>query len=125
LAARPAGFQLERLALDKAVLAQPLAQRVDRDRSALGGSRMKKSDHWDFPRRLLRARRQRPRRRTAEQPHERAALHSMTSSARASRVAGTSRPSALAVFRLTTVSYLVGVWTGRSPGFSPLRIRSR
>jgi hypothetical protein len=35
-------------------------------------------------------------------------LHSITSSARASSVAGTSRPSALAVFRLMTSSYLVG-----------------
>ena len=29
-----------------------------------------------------------------------------------------------AVFKLITVSYLVGVCTGRSAGFSPLRIRS-
>src|SRR6516225_1535545 len=50
-------------------------------------------------------------------------LHSITSSARASRVAGTSRSSALAVARLTTSSYLVGSWIGRSPGFSPLRTR--
>jgi hypothetical protein len=33
-------------------------------------------------------------------------------------------PSALAVFKLITVSYLVGACTGRSTGFSPLRIRS-
>jgi hypothetical protein len=51
-------------------------------------------------------------------------LHSITSSARASRVGGTSRPSAFAVFRLTTSSYLVGAWTGRSAAFSPLRMRS-
>src|SRR5262245_66041940 len=50
--------------------------------------------------------------------------HSITSSARASSVGGTSRPSALAVFRLTTSSYLVGACTGRSAGFSPLRMRS-
>ena len=36
---------------------------------------------------------------------------------------GTSRPSTLAVLRLITVSYLVGACTGRSPGFSPLRMR--
>ena len=35
-----------------------------------------------------------------------------------------SRPSALAVFRLITSSYLVGACTGRSAGFSPLRMRS-
>src|SRR5262249_21319535 len=51
-------------------------------------------------------------------------LHSITSSARASTVAGTSRPSAFAVLRLITNSYLVGACTGRSAGFSPLRMRS-
>src|SRR5262245_51640772 len=50
--------------------------------------------------------------------------YSITSSARASRVGGTSRPSALAVLRLMTSSYLVGACTGRSAGFSPLRMRS-
>src|SRR5262249_39108090 len=73
---------------------------------------------------LLRARRERPRRRAAEQRHERAALHSITSSARARSVAGTSSPSALAVLRLITNSYLVGACTGRSAGFSPRRVRS-
>src|SRR5262249_21199909 len=50
--------------------------------------------------------------------------HSITSSARASNVTGTSRPSALAVLRLITSSYLVGACTGRSAGFSPLSMRS-
>src|SRR5215468_9401097 len=50
--------------------------------------------------------------------------HSITSSARASTVGGISRPSALAVLRLITSSYLVGACTGRSAGFSPLRMRS-
>ena len=50
--------------------------------------------------------------------------YSITSSARASRLGGTSRLSALAVLRLMTSSYLVGACTGRSAGFSPLRIRS-
>src|SRR5579884_993289 len=49
--------------------------------------------------------------------------HSMTSSARARIDCGTVRPSALAVFRLMTSSNLVGWTTGRSAGFSPLRIR--
>src|SRR5262249_58897597 len=40
--------------------------------------------------------------------------HSITSSARARSVGGTSRPSALAVLRLMTSSYLVGACTGRS-----------
>src|SRR5262249_50711565 len=47
--------------------------------------------------------------------------HSITSSPRGSSVGGTSRPSALAVLSLSTVSYLVGACTGRSAGFSPLR----
>ena len=50
--------------------------------------------------------------------------HSITSSARASSVGGTSRPSAFAVLRLITSSNLVGFCTGRSAGFSPLRMRS-
>src|SRR5262249_58717202 len=41
-----------------------------------------------------------------------AAGYSMTASARASTVAGTSRPSALAVLRLITSSYLVGAHSG-------------
>src|SRR5262249_18354498 len=52
------------------------------------------------------------------------AIHSITSSARASSDDGTSRPSAFAVLRLKTSSYLVAVCTGRSAGFSPLSMRS-
>lgn len=51
-------------------------------------------------------------------------IYSITSSARASSVGGMVMPSALAVLRFTVSSYLVGRCTGRSPGFSPLRIRS-
>src|SRR5215472_1336249 len=69
--------------------------------------------------RLLPPRRERPRNRAAEQRDEGAALHSITSSARASSVCGTVRPSAFAVLRLMTSSYLVGACTGRSAGFSP------
>jgi hypothetical protein len=47
-----------------------------------------------------------------------------TSSARASSVGGTSRPSALAVFRLTMVTSFVGNSTGKSAGLLPLRILS-
>src|SRR5262249_61363958 len=54
----------------------------------------------------------------------RTTCHSITSSARASTEAGKSRPSALAVLRLITSSYFVGACTGRSAGFSPLRMRS-
>src|SRR5262249_47966446 len=54
--------------------------------------------------------------RTAEQRDEFATLHSITSSARARSVGGTSMPSALAVLRLTTSSNLGGACTGRSAG---------
>src|SRR5262249_13775688 len=58
-----------------------------------------------------------------EQSQQRA-RYSIPPSARASSVGGTSMPSALAVFRLITSSYLVGACTGRSAGFSPFRTRS-
>jgi hypothetical protein len=48
--------------------------------------------------------------------------HSITSSARASSAWGTSKPSALAVFKLMTNSNLVGACTGRSPGRAPFKI---
>ena len=74
-------------------------------------------------RRLLCSRRRRPRRRrAAEQRDELTALHSITSSAAASSLSGTVRPSALAVLRLSTNSNLVDRTTGRSAGLSPLRI---
>src|SRR5262249_14830605 len=83
-------------------------------------------EHADaaHPLALLRARRERPRRRAAEKRDEPAAYHSITSSARASSDGGTSRPRALAVLRLIASSNLVGACTGRSAAFSPLRIRS-
>src|SRR5262249_52271993 len=58
--------------------------------------------------RLLRARREQPRRRrAAEQRDERAALHSITSSARARKDSGIVRPIAFAALTLTTSSNLV------------------
>src|SRR6516225_9609952 len=83
-------------------------------------------DDTDDRRCLLRARRERPRgRRAAEKGDERSTFHySITSSARASRLSGTVRPSAFAVLRLITSSYFVGACTGKSAGFSPLRMRS-
>ena len=50
--------------------------------------------------------------------------YSITSSARASSVGEISMSRALAVFKFMTNSYFVGACTGRSAGFSPLRIRS-
>src|SRR5262249_13370229 len=73
---------------------------------------------------LLRARRERPgRRRAAEQRYERAPFHSITSSARASKVGGRVRPSILAVWALMTSSNLLDCTTGRSAGLAPLRMR--
>src|SRR5262252_974720 len=67
----------------------------------------------------LRARRQRPCcSRAADKRDELAAVHSITSSAVESSVAGTVRPSALAVLRLITNSNLVGCTTGKSPGLA-------
>src|SRR5262245_14677048 len=59
-------------------------------------------EHTDAPcpLRLLRARRERPRRRAAEKRDELAPLHSITSSAMASTPGGIVRPSELATLRL-------------------------
>src|SRR4029077_11959012 len=73
---------------------------------------------------LLRPRRERPGCRAAEQRDELPPLHSITSSARASKVAGTSRPTTFAAVRLITSSNFVGNSTGRSPGFVPFKILS-
>ena len=96
-------------------------------RSRISGSSVQAAtrENTDPPLGMLRPRRERPR---ATAPPSSVMnsrrSHSITSSARASNVGGTSRPSALAVLRLITSSYLVGACTGRSAGFSPLRIRS-
>src|SRR5215470_14928447 len=75
-------------------------------------------------RRLLRARRERPRnRRAPEQRDDGAPVHSITSSAAASNLSGTTRPSILAVWALMTSSNLLACTTGRSDGFAPLRMR--
>jgi len=52
-----------------------------------------------------------------------AKAYSITSSARARTACGMLIPSVLAVLRLITSSNLVGSSTGKSEGFSPLRIR--
>src|SRR5262249_17428999 len=71
---------------------------------------------------LLRACRERPRRRATEPRDELAPLHSITSSASACKTGGTAIPSILAVLRLRTNSNLVGCTTGKLAGFSPLMI---
>ena len=83
------------------------------------------ADTPDFAR-LLCETSDRPRGRTAEQRDELAPLHRSLDHlvGAGEHVGGTSRPSAFAVLRLITSSYLVGACTGRSAGFSPLRMRS-
>ena len=54
----------------------------------------------------------------------REAIYSITSSGCTSSVFGILSPSALADLRLINNSTFVPCWTGRSRGFSPLRIRS-
>src|SRR5262249_2338484 len=111
-------------ALHIAEITHPAAKGPEDVHPRGGGERRQQADER-LTCRLLRASRERPRDRPAtEQRDEIASIHSITSSARASTVAGTSRPSALAVLRLITSSYLVGACTGRSAGFSPLRMRS-
>src|SRR5262245_48501611 len=86
--------------------------------------RVQEPDHRH--RRLLRARRERPRdRHAAEQRDELAPPdHSITWSARSRNDSGMVKPSAFAVVRLMTRSNLVGCSTGMSPGFAPRRILS-
>src|SRR5262245_49039309 len=108
-----------------AIGARP-AERSDASLSFQIG-RSRAHEHVDalHPLAVLRARDVRPRRRrSAEHRDELAALHSITSSARASRFGGTSMPSARAVDRLMTSSNLVGCMTGKSAGLAPLRILS-
>src|SRR5262249_7191516 len=108
-----------RAAFEGALLGQTLSENPDeRLRQPARG---KKGHHWTGGR--LRARCKRPRGRSTKERDELAPPHSITSSARASRVGGTSMPRALAVCRLMTSSNLVARWTGNSPGFSPLRMR--
>jgi hypothetical protein len=77
----------------------------------------------DWHRRLLRACRNRPSRRSAEKRDELATTdHSITTSAATSILSGMMRSSDFAALRLMTVSNLVGCWIGSSPGFAPARI---
>src|SRR6202035_4265625 len=118
---RPAIFDRQVPAFDEAHFAQAFAERrrhIDAHFRRIGAE---KTDHWQ--RRLLRARGEWPRCGAAESSDELAPPHSITSSAVICTIMGTVRPSVLAVFRLSTNSNLVDCMTGRSAGFSPLRIR--
>src|SRR6516165_6590154 len=110
----------EVLAIDEAEPPQLVEQREMMRRVAWTG--VQAADAISPPG-FLRARRERPRGRTAEQRNELATLHSITSSAVASSLSGTVRPSILAVEALMTSSNLLDCTTGKSAGFAPLRIR--
>src|SRR5262249_547306 len=88
-----------------------------------GRTALEETDHRH--RGLLRARPERPCGcHTADERDELAPSHSITSSARASSVGGTVRPSTLAVVKLMTRSNLVGCSTGMSAGLAPRKILS-
>src|SRR5262249_27979747 len=72
---------------------------------------------------LLRPSHDRPRRRAAEQRDKLAAFHSITSSASASSRSGIWSQRAVGVLKLIINSIFVGCNTGRSGGFSLLRMR--
>jgi len=116
----PTVFDGNVLALDIAALFETQTECAKQVRVRVERCAVEKSNHRH--RRLLRARRERPRRRPAEQRDERAPLHSITSSASNWIALGTSRSSALAVCMLMTNSNLLDCMTGRSAGFVPLRI---
>src|SRR5262249_61241899 len=125
MTAPPAVFDPHVAADGPAELGQPLRERRDAFQSSLIALD-RAHEHADAPHALplLRARRDRPRHRAAEQGYELATLHhSITSSASASRVDGMSMPSALAVCRLMMNSNLLACMTGRSAVRSPLRMR--
>src|SRR5262249_17938111 len=120
---RPAILDCNGAPLAPAKLAQPLYERGDPMPQGRSRAGTEEPDGRQL-RRLLRARRERPRGcRAADQRDELAPRHSITSSTRPIIGRGTVRPSALAVFMLMTSSTLVACWTGSSAGFSPLRIR--
>src|SRR5262249_51917605 len=120
-AVRPAIFDRQVVTLDIASLAQALEERAHTVTVTRTAAYKPHHRH----RRLLRARRERPSGRAAEQRDELAALHhSITSSARSRSPWGMFSPRALAVVRLMMRSNLVGCWTGMSPGFVPRRILS-
>src|SRR5262249_48152336 len=118
-ALRPAIFDRYVAALDVADFAQALLESAYIVRPEVGRSVAKEPNHWH--RRLLRARRERPRSRSAaEQRDELASLHlrghSTISSARASSLSGIWRPSAFAVLRLIAISNFTGACAGRWVG---------
>src|SRR5262249_37217022 len=92
IARGPAGLDLHIAPDGPARLLQALQKYpVARLHYRIVGSKIMEHPHAPHSLALLRARRERPRRRAAENRDERAALHSITLSARASTVVGISR----------------------------------
>src|SRR5262249_3522618 len=118
LSLRKAGFDNDILPLDIALLLQPLPECGDDACGISGASLAQIPDHRHCP--LLRAQPPHHSHRSGKDHQKLAAVHSITSSARARIEGGTVRPSSFAVLRLTTSSNVVGCWTGRSAGFEPL-----
>src|SRR5262249_37630118 len=121
---RPAVLDCDGTALDPAEFAQPLHEGGNPLAPPCRCGRAQESYSWKLAW-LLRARLERPcSRRAAEERDEMAPPHhSITSSARARSVGGNASPSTLAVFKLMMNSNLVDCTTGKSAGFSPLRMR--
>src|SRR5262249_47732054 len=94
----PAILDGDGAALAPAELAQPLHERGGPCALACRRTAPEESDRQQLAR-LLRARRERPRRRAAKQRDELAPPHSITLSARTTSAPGTSWPIALAVLR--------------------------
>src|SRR5262249_6533051 len=117
----PSELEDDILALGETVFSQAPAKAFHQIGVGARRSPTHEPDHRH--RRLLRAPCEPPCRRAAEQGNELTPPHhSIPSSALACKVSGTARPSALAVFKLTTSSNLVGCMTGISAGRAPLRI---
>ena len=120
---RPAVFQRHVLAGDVGGLGKAALQSTEPELIGVAGSWAQPANHRHAQ--LLRVHRERPRDRCAPyECHERAASHSITSSARPSSGSGTVSPSAVAVLRLMPSVYLSARCTGRSPALVPLRMRS-
>src|SRR5262249_56432816 len=122
----PAGVDPDVAAVEPAQLREPLHERryAGLKLRIVSGAEHQHADA-PHPLALLSARRERPCCRAAEQHDELAPPHhSITSSARASSVDGTSRRSARAVLRLIASTNLVACITGRSAGCAPFRMRA-
>src|SRR5262249_20517198 len=115
LARQPMVLHRHVLALDVAGFVEALAEPGNKGRVRQSG--IDEADHRH--RRLLRARRERPRNRSTHQRYKCAASHSITSSARGMIDVGNTIPNLFAVLMLTTSSNFVGNSAGTSLGFEP------